>query len=78
MYIGIVRQHPGVSHSVTAAALIAVQILAHGLPGSGPVVSGIIVSDIYVTPRLIKLVEDVAQDTAIGAGSGETVSSGIV
>ena len=78
MYAGIFSEHSCVTHTVTAVALVGSQIFSYRLPRSGPVVSGYIVSDIEVSSGLIKLIENISQDTSVCTGFCKAVSACIV
>ena len=72
---GVVRQDFRVAGAVAAFALVLVQRFPHGLPGGRPVIGGLVVPDIDVTPRSVSVVEHIAQDPAIGAGAHEAVAA---
>ncbi len=70
--------HFGISYAVAAFALIEFQIFPNGLPGSRPVVSGIVIPNIYIASRLVEMIEYIAQYPSICAGLGKTIAAGIV
>ena len=75
---GIVRIHPGVAHAVAALRLVLLQRLAHGHPGRGPEIPAVVVPDVQIPTRLVKVIEHIAQDASVGAGGGEAVAAGVV
>ena len=74
----IVGEHPGVAHAVAAFAGVVLQVLAHRLPGSRPEIPAGVVPQVEVPAGAVELVEDVAQDAAVGAGLGKAVAAGVV
>ncbi len=63
----IVGSHFRVAHAVSAFTFISRKILAYGLPGSGPVVLGVVIPQIEISTRLVKIIEYIAQDTTVCA-----------
>ena len=74
----VIRRHFCVCRPVAALAFIICKLLSHRLPGSGPIIFTFIVSDINVTPRLIKMIENIAQNPSGCTGFGKTVPAGII
>lgn len=75
---GLVGQHAGVAHAVTAAAAVVREVLAHRLPGGGPEIAAVVVPQVEIAPRLVELVEHIAQDAPVGARPRKAVPARIV
>ncbi len=74
----IACRHAGISHSVAAGAFVVCEILAHRLPGGGPVIPGLIVTNIEVSSRLIKIVKNITENPPVCAGFYKAVAAGMV
>ena len=70
--------HPGVAHAVAALDLVVVQVFSHRLPGSGPEISALIIPQIDIPARLVKLVEHIPENPAVGTRPLEAVAAGVV
>ena len=70
----ILRTHDGISGAVTDSGLVGIQGLAHGLPGGGPVIPGLIVPQIDESAGKGHFgIKAEAHDAAVGAALYETV-----
>ena len=78
MDAGIVGKHPRIAHPVAAFALVMLQVFTNRLPGGRPVIAGIIIPNIEVAPRLIKLIKDIAKDPSVGTGFGEAIATSVI
>ena len=76
---GIFRGNNGVSGTVAADALVSIQRLAHRLPGSRPVIVGVIVPQIDITAgQCHHRVEAEPADSAVCAGLDKAVAGSVV
>ena len=73
----VVRQDFRVAGAVAAFAPVLVQRFPHGLPGGRPVIGGLVVPDIDITPGSVGVVEHIAQDPSVSAGAHEAVAAGV-
>ena len=75
----IVGRDHSVCGAVTADALVGIQRLANRLPGSRPVICGVVVPQVDVTARQCHhRVEAIAADSAVCAGLDEAIAGSIV
>ena len=74
----IFRADHSIACAVAAFALIFRQVLAHRLPGGGPVIAVPVVPDINIASGLVIAVEHIAEDPAVGAGFGEAVTARVI
>ena len=74
----VIRLHDRIAHTVTADAFVCIQVLTHRLPGRRPEISRLTVPEVDVTPRLVELVEHVAQNPSVGSGFYEAVAPRVV
>ena len=74
---GIVRAHFCIALTMTDFRMIVLQVLSDRLPGSGPVIPGIIVPEIDIAARLIGIRKQIPQDAALCAGAHKAVAARI-
>ena len=65
MDTGVVGNHPRIAKTVAALAFVDGEIFSHRLPGSRPVIFRVLVIKIEITPRLVKVIEYIAQYSAV-------------
>ena len=65
MNLIVVSRNFCISDAVTTFALIYIKFFSDRLPGSRPVIVGFVVTDIDVASGLVKIIEDVAQDSSV-------------
>ena len=70
--------HPGVAHAVAALDLVIFQVLGHRLPRGRPEVPAVVIPQIDVPARLVKLVEHIPEHPAVGARPLKAVAAGVV
>ena len=74
----ILCPHFRVRCPMSALAVVLSQIFAHRLPRSRPVVFGHVVPEIDVSPRLVELVEHIAQNPPVCTALGKAVAACVV
>ena len=68
----------GVAGAVAGDGVVFLQILFHGPPGGRPEIAAVLVAQIDIAARLVKLVEHIAQDAARRAGLDEAVAARVL
>src|SRR5450631_4021252 len=76
----VVASELGIREAVTALVAGMVKVLAHGLPGDGPVFAGVIVADVDVVTRPVErhAVRAKAGHAAMLGASVEGIAAGVV
>ena len=75
---GIIGNHLCIAQTVAALAFVDGQILSHRLPGGRPVIFRVPVVKIEVTSGLVKVIEYIAQYSAVCPGTGKAVAAGVI
>ena len=75
---GVLRFDLRVGGAVAGDGLVLVEGLFHRTPGGRPVITAFVVPQVHIAAGLVKLVEHVAQDAAVGAGLHKGIAAGVL